>query len=118
MKIVLSVIKGPHQGKSFEFSEHDTFVVGRGSYANFRLPKKDPYFSRAHFIIEVNPPLCRIMDLSSSNGTYLNGQRITELDLKDGDRIRGGDTEFLIRFAEPQDAAAEPQDAAVQPKSQ
>ena len=132
MKIVLSVIKGPHQGKSFEFSEHDTFVVGRGSYANFRLPKKDPYFSRAHFIIEVNPPLCRIMDLSSSNGTYLNGKRITELDLKDGDRIRGGDTEFLIRFmeqqeaaaeqpeaaAEQQNAAAEQQNAGVQPNSQ
>ncbi len=98
MKIVLSVIKGPHQGKSFEFSEHDTFVVGRGSYANFRLPKKDPYFSRAHFIIEVNPPLCRILDLSSSNGTYLNGKRIAEVDLQDGDRIRGGDTEFLIRL--------------------
>ncbi len=98
MKIVLSVIKGPHQGKDFEFSEHDTFVVGRGSYANFRLPKKDPYFSRAHFIIEVNPPLCRLMDLSSSNGTYVNGQRTSEVDLKDGDRIRGGDTEFLIRL--------------------
>ena len=102
MKIILSVIKGPHQGRTFEFSERDTFVVGRATYAHFRLAEKDPYFSRAHFVIEVNPPLCRLLDLSSSNGTWVNSKRVTEIDLVDGDRIRGGDTEILIRVSKPE----------------
>ena len=96
MKVVLSVTKGPHSGNSYTFEDHDNFIVGRGKYAHFRLPKKDPYFSRTHFMIEVNPPYCRLMDMSSSNGTYVNETRVTTMDLKDGDIIQGGDTEILV----------------------
>ena len=46
------------------------------------------------FLIEYNPPMCRIVDLNSRNGTKVNGQKIEKpLDLHDGDVIRGGGTE-------------------------
>lgn len=75
--IELQVIKGPHRGKRFAFSEHDNFIVGRGKQAHFRLSKKDPYFSRAHFVVEVNPPQCYLMDMGSRNGMGNASRRLT-----------------------------------------
>jgi eukaryotic-like serine/threonine-protein kinase len=96
IRIRLEVVEGPHQGRSFLFDGHDNFIVGRASYAHFRLPHKDPYFSRLHFLIELNPPRCRLSDLGSTNGTMLNGQRVDSADLHDGDLIRGGDTALKV----------------------
>lgn len=99
MKVVLSVIAGPHTDRTFEFDNHDTFLVGRGSAAHFRLPEKDMHFSRSHFLVEVNPPQCRLLDLNSMNGTFVNGSRVSEIDLHDGDLIVGGETRFVVKFA-------------------
>ncbi len=92
MQVVLTVKEGPHQGKAFSFEKHDTFIVGRADYAHFRLSKDDRYFSRAHFMVEVNPPLCRLLDMDSRNGTFVNKRQVSEVDLNDGDLIQGGKT--------------------------
>jgi serine/threonine-protein kinase len=96
MKVELVVVEGPHAGKRYSFDRHDHFIVGRGVNSHFRLPKNDVFFSRHHFLIEVNPPLCRLLDLKSSNGTFVNGKRVTCCDLKDGDAIKGGDTVLQV----------------------
>lgn len=106
MRILLSVSEGPHRGRAFEFAAHETFLVGRGSEAHFRLPARDPYFSRLHFLVEVNPPLCRLLDMGSTNGTFVNGQQVTQADLRDGDCIGGGDTVIQVRIVD--DPAAGP----------
>ncbi len=98
MRITLTVTAGPHQGREFVFEEHETFLVGRASHAHFRLPKKDPYFSRTQFMIEVNPPRCRVTDMNSRNGTLVNGQLVSEFDLHDGDFIQGGVTTLRVRL--------------------
>ena len=92
MKIVLDVIEGVHKGQSFKFDGHSTFIVGRSNQAHFQLPQNDRYFSRLHFLVEMNPPLCRLMDLNSRNGTFVNGERVKSADLKNGDLIKGGRT--------------------------
>ena len=56
MKIGLTIISGPHKGREFDFDGRDTFLVGRTSNAHLQLSYSDPYFSRRHFLIEVNPP--------------------------------------------------------------
>ena len=99
MFVALRVVAGPYAGRSFEFRERDTFLVGRGASAHFRLPKKDPYFSRVHFLIDLNPPLCRIIDLKSANGTFVNETRVDAVELHDGDRIQAGDTIFEVCIA-------------------
>jgi serine/threonine protein kinase len=86
------VIAGPHKGRAFRFARHDTFLVGRSVHAHFQLPDKDKYFSRVHFMVEVNPPQCRLIDMGSHNGTYVNGSRVFSADLQDGDEIRAGHT--------------------------
>ncbi len=83
-------------GASFEFVAHDAFVVGRSAAAQFRLPLKDKTLSRVHFLVEVNPPSCRLMDMASTNGTLVNGKQVTTIDLADGDTIRAGRTELKL----------------------
>ena len=98
MPLTLTVTAGPHAGRVFTFDRHDTFLVGRSAEAHFSLPD-DPYFSRMHFLVEVNPPLCRLTDLNSHNGTLVNGQKLQEADLHNGDEIRGGHT--ILRVSAP-----------------
>src|SRR5271157_2391387 len=96
MRINLTVKAGPHKGEVFEFQERAFFVVGRSERANFRLPVKDNSISRIHFMIEMNPPQCRLTDMDSTNGTRVNGQKVAMADLKDGDLITAGKTILLV----------------------
>jgi serine/threonine-protein kinase len=103
--VVLSVTAGPHAGKEFRFDRHDTFLVGRVPDAHLQLSYDDPYFSRRHFMIEVNPPRCRVLDLNSRNGIYVNGHRVQIAELREGDEVRAGHTVFRVRVV-PDDPAS------------
>jgi serine/threonine-protein kinase len=105
MRINLTVIEGPHEGREFSFDEHINFIVGRAKVAHFRLPIKDEYFSRFHFMVEVNPPLCQLIDLGSTNGTRVNGKKVTTAALKDGDRIKAGKTVIRVSLQGEQPTA-------------
>jgi serine/threonine-protein kinase len=72
-------------------------LVGRSQHAHFQLPAKDKYFSRIHFMMEVNPPACRLIDMGSHNGTYVNGEKVLTADLNDGDQIRAGHTTLRVQ---------------------
>ncbi|VTR99176.1 FHA domain-containing protein [Tuwongella immobilis] len=96
MSIRLQVIEGPHKDKFFDFRSHDLFLVGRSTRAHFSLPASDPFISRFHFVLELNDPLCRLVDLDSRNGTFVNGQKIQVADLFHGDEIRIGQTLFRL----------------------
>jgi serine/threonine-protein kinase len=94
-EIVMEVVSGPHQGQRFTFDKHDVFLVGRSAMAHLQLAG-DPHFSRFHFRLEVNPPLCYLMDLGSRNGTFVNGEPVRECHLHSGDVISGGVTELKV----------------------
>jgi len=68
-----------------------TLVLGRGADADVQLP--DTGVSRRHAQVEGN----RLLDLGSTNGTRVNGTRVTEAELVDGDRITLGSTEIVYR---------------------
>lgn len=104
MKVTLTVIKGHHKGKAFEFRNRNCFLVGRAPDVEFRLPLKDRLLSRYHFLVEVCPPLCRIMDMASLNHTFVNGRQVETADLKDGDEILVGTTVLKVSI----DARADP----------
>jgi serine/threonine protein kinase len=74
MKVELIVERGPMTGKTFEFSQHDTFLFGRAPSATCCLPQ-DNYISRHHFLLEVNPPRVFARDLGSLNGTIVNEKK-------------------------------------------
>ncbi|CAN5407456.1 hypothetical protein BH18ACI1_BH18ACI1_14140 [soil metagenome] len=91
MRVTLRVIAGPQTGRVFTFDQHETFMIGRSEDSQFCLPQ-DRYFSRNHCLLEIAPPQCFLRDLGSTNGTYVNGIRVETAQLKNGDRIQGGET--------------------------
>jgi serine/threonine-protein kinase len=91
MRVSLNVIAGPQTGRAFVFDQHDTFMIGRSEDAHFCL-SQDRFFSRHHCILEIAPPQAFLRDLSSTNGTFVNGMRVETAYLKSGDRIQGGET--------------------------
>lgn len=74
-------------------------VLGRGSAATLRI--EDPGVSRRHAELRVQPaaagPVVTIVDLGSTNGTVVNGQRVTQATLSDGATVRVGSTDILVR---------------------
>ncbi len=96
----LRVTAGPYIGREFQFDQHETLLAGRSSFAQLRLVD-DVHFSRNHFRLEVNPPECHLIDLDSTNGTFVNGQRVRQAMLNDGDVIQVGDTELTLTTLDP-----------------
>jgi len=56
----------------------------------------DPAASRHHAELQMAAGACRIVDLDSNNGTYVNGQRVTSAHLADGDLISVGPATFRL----------------------
>ena len=73
-------------------------VIGRGTEADLRI--NDPGISRRHAQIRVNvagPGLqIDIVDLDSTNGIVVNGQRVRHAVLQEGSRIEIGSTRMLV----------------------
>jgi hypothetical protein len=73
----------------------DVTVIGRGTEADLRLA--DTGISRAHAEIHLDGTEATLVDLASTNGTLVNGQRVTRTALSDGDRIALGTTTLTYR---------------------
>jgi ABC transport system ATP-binding/permease protein len=68
-------------------------VFGRGDEVDVVLD--DPVVSRLHAKIEITSDGCRLSDLQSRTGSFVNGRRFAEHDMVIGDRIRFGPFSFL-----------------------
>lgn len=92
--LYLEVIEGPDQGMKAQFPKGN-MVIGR---MNADVVLKDSDISRRHALVEAyTRDKIFIKDLASTNGTFVNGQKITTYDkLKSGDKIRVGKT--VMRF--------------------
>ncbi|PKL46831.1 MAG: hypothetical protein CVV42_15120 [Candidatus Riflebacteria bacterium HGW-Riflebacteria-2] len=99
IKVALIVENGAQQGRRYDFSEPELFIVGRSPDANFVLDKSDPCVSRKHFMIEIVPPRCYIRDFGSLNGTFVNDEKCDQAELKDGDSIAAGQTRFRVSIS-------------------
>jgi len=99
IKVALIVENGAQQGRRYDFTEPELFIVGRSPDANFVLDKSDPCVSRKHFMIEIVPPRCYIRDFGSLNGTFVNDEKCDQAELKDGDIIAAGQTRFRVSIS-------------------
>ena len=95
MHVTLEVLEGPLKGRSFVFERHDTFIVGRSRFVHCPMPE-DMALSRDHFMIEINPPQCELRDLGSTNGTFVNNNRVDRVRLVSGDMIAAGQSVFRV----------------------
>lgn len=99
MPVVFRVTSGPYLGHEYCVDRPDVFLVGRSTRVQFSMTR-DLLLSREHFQIELQPPLCHLIDLGSTNGTKVNGLRVERALLREGDVIAAGDSEFIVHFAE------------------
>ena len=74
-----------------------------GRHPHCTVTVSQPSVSRKHARLEWDGQSCVVEDLHSSNGTYVNNQRITRSALRDGDELRCGD--FRLRYVEREAAA-------------
>jgi pSer/pThr/pTyr-binding forkhead associated (FHA) protein len=74
-------------------------IVGRDSHAEVRLGFPD--VSRRHCRLVFDHEGWRVVDLSSLNGVFVNGDRVHEATLYDGDRLHVGPYIFVVEHAVP-----------------
>jgi pSer/pThr/pTyr-binding forkhead associated (FHA) protein len=84
----LRFISGKYQGGEFPLRPNREIVIGRSSDLDMVLV--EDMVSRKHAKIVTDGRAVSIQDLGSTNGTFVNGEKIRNMQLKDGDRILVG----------------------------
>jgi hypothetical protein len=87
---------GTAEETAYPLSQQTT-VIGRGENCDLRVA--DPGASRRHAELRRGEAWVTVRDLGSTNGTMVNGKRVEEADLDDGDEITIGETRFTFRAA-------------------
>lgn len=94
---------GPLKGEVF-FVEGRELVVGRVKGSGLVI--EDASVSRSHAkIIRRDDDTFLLFDLRSYNGTFVNDQRTTKAEIKDGDTIRFGDVSFRFLLTTSDESA-------------
>ncbi len=92
--VSLEILEGADKGAIRRYNQ-ESVLVGR---LNTDLVVRDSDVSRRHSIIEVfDAQQVYLRDLNSTNGSYVNGKRVSSVRLRNGDQIRLG--RCLIRFS-------------------
>ena len=72
-----------------------SMIVGRVQEADICIPLG--HMSRQHASLVVDGDTLKLKDLGSSNGTFVNGHKITEVELHPGDIISFDEEEFVVQ---------------------
>jgi hypothetical protein len=94
------LVSGPEPGpdgstqRTFELTAPLT-ILGRGTDCDLRLV--DPGVSRHHAELRVEDGEVVLVDLGSTNGTFVNGQPVRRVSLTDGTRVTLGRTTLVFR---------------------
>ena len=92
MQVELEILE---RGRRRTYRARPPFVVGRAGAADVVL--RDAEVSRQHARFESRERIAYVEDLRSSNGTFLNGKKVTEaVEIREGDAIDVGTTRILV----------------------
>lgn len=102
-KLIVELV-GEESGLRYELGRETR--VGRSADCEVRIDERK--VSREHARIVVGGAAVRLEDLGSTNGTYLNGQRVVgSAALRDGDKVRFHESEFTLCVSVSQTASDE-----------
>lgn len=104
MNAVIKVVKGKSVGKSYYLVKGRKLIVGNDSACDIQLGEVG--VSRRHFTVEWDGEKASITDLGSSNGTYVNGERILSATLVEDDMLVAG--QAVLQFGYQRRAEAPP----------
>ncbi|MBV6430180.1 MAG: hypothetical protein IANPNBLG_00284 [Bryobacteraceae bacterium] len=106
MRVVLEILDGPLLGRIVELNPGQSVSVGRTAKSQLMLPH-DSFLSGLHFQIECTETGATVKDCNSSNGTWVNGNKILNHALANGDQLAAGQTRFKIHLEEAPPAPEE-----------
>lgn len=107
---VLRFISGKYQGGEFPIVNDKPIIVGRSSDLDMVLV--EDMVSRKHARITMQQDQIWIEDLGSTNGTFVNGEKIKRARLKEGDRVLIGTS--ILKVIAGEGSRADSTDAAKQ----
>lgn len=83
----------------YNYTINTSAIFGRGEHCDFVI--QDNKMSRQHFSVGIEKGKMCIQDLGATNGTYVNGSRVQNVQiLHDGDKIFAGTSSITIEFQE------------------
>jgi len=100
MPYAIRVRTGPEEGEVYPLFEKREITVGRSPTNNIFV--RDKNVSRVHCQIVVNNGVVSLTDLQSTNGTFVNDERINECKLKANDEVRVGTTLLALEEMDEQ----------------
>lgn len=100
----LRFISGKYQGGEFPLRMEREIVIGRSNDLDMVLV--EDMVSRKHARISTQGGQIVIQDLASTNGTFVNGEKVKKMRLKEGDRILIGTSIIKLVAMDPGAAAA------------
>lgn len=89
----MRAVEGPDAGRTHDIGGGD-LVVGRSADCGFVLA--DPATSRKHIRVMCRGEALEVMDMGTSYGTFINGERISRQRVAAGDRLQIGDSVFVF----------------------
>jgi signal transduction histidine kinase/pSer/pThr/pTyr-binding forkhead associated (FHA) protein len=95
----LFVIQGKDQGRRFELKDS---VLGLGRDVANSIQLHDTEVSRRHAEIRQQGDSYTLIDLNSSNGTFVNSEQVNDRVLRSGDRVQIGRTLMIFTASEDQ----------------
>ena len=91
------VIVEPRQHRGASFTLSNALTIGRTDDNDIALDD-DTFMSSHHARLEIRPEGAWLVDLDSTNGSFVNGQRVTgERSVRKGDRLQVGSTVLEMR---------------------
>jgi pSer/pThr/pTyr-binding forkhead associated (FHA) protein len=100
MRLLLEYASDSASIATIWLSVDQSVTVGRTAKADYVIAG-DAQMSSLHFRVECGQSGCRVRDLSSTNGTFLNGQKVVDAVIHDGDCLLAGSTRFSVRIESP-----------------
>jgi pSer/pThr/pTyr-binding forkhead associated (FHA) protein len=88
------ILQGSMPATTFRLRPGAVKTVGRAPRADFVVD--GALVSRLHCRLTAGADKLEVLDLKSTNGTYVNGRRIEKAHLGDGDRLRVGRVELRV----------------------
>jgi hypothetical protein len=92
--VVLTIESGPESGKSFTLVKGRTVIGRKGA----DIALEDAEVSRHHCIIEARERFINLKDLDSTNGTFMEGERVRAAVLQEGADFRIGSSLIRLSF--------------------
>ena len=99
-RVSLAVLSGATQGNVFALSRPTALIGRSGGRAGADIELEDPEVSRAHAVVECRGSRVVVRDLGSTNGTFVDDQRVEERELEDKSEFRVGGTRLMLILSE------------------